>query len=106
MNMAVVTLCCLLLLYSWTIMSKIPLIKYENTACRMGILCSHRLNKLKYVPKSCYKANLHALLFLAEYKKKNIDISSFQPLINYFINRNIFYKSSDKASLVLSSREG
>lgn len=71
-----------------------------------GFLCSHRLNKLKYVPKSCYKANLHALLFLAECKKKNIDISSFQPLINYFKNRNIFYKSSDKASLVLNSREG
>lgn len=71
-----------------------------------GFLCLHRVNKLEYVPKSCYKANLHALMFLAECKKRDIDISSFQPLISYFINRNIFYKSSGKTSLVLNNREG
>lgn len=71
-----------------------------------GFLCLHRVNKLKYTPKSCYKANLHALMFLSECSKKNIDIKLFQGLIDYFLNRNIFYKSTDKTALVLDCREG
>ncbi|MGI5900182.1 MAG: hypothetical protein ACOX8S_09730 [Christensenellales bacterium] len=71
-----------------------------------GFLCLHRLNKLKYTPKSCYKANLHALLFLAECKKSSVDISPLTPLVDYFLNRGIFYRSDDRASLVLNSREG
>lgn len=38
-----------------------------------GFLCLHRLSKLKYTPKSCYKANLHALLFLAETHKIGLE---------------------------------
>ena len=34
-----------------------------------GFLCLHRLDKLKYTPKSCVKDNMHALLFCAECKK-------------------------------------
>ena len=71
-----------------------------------GFLCLHRVNKLKYTPKSCYKANLHALMFLAECHKKGVDTRFGQPLIDYFLNRNIFYKSTDKSALVLYSREG
>lgn len=71
-----------------------------------GFLCLHRVNKLKYTPKSCYKANLHALMFLAECQKNNININFKQALIDYFFNRNIFYKSTDKTSLVLCNRDG
>lgn len=71
-----------------------------------GFLCLHRVHKLKYAPKSCYKANLHALLFLTECHKNGMDIGFGQPLIDYFLNRNLFYKSTDKDTLVLNSREG
>lgn len=71
-----------------------------------GFLCLHRADKLKYIPKSCYKSNLHALLFLAECRKKNIEAGFGQPLLYYFLNRNLFYKSTDKNMLVLNSREG
>lgn len=71
-----------------------------------GFLCLHRLNKLKYTPKSCYKANLHALLFIAECQKKRINISPLQPLIEYFVNRDIFFRSNDRNTLVLNCREG
>jgi hypothetical protein len=71
-----------------------------------GFLCLRRLNKLKYTPKSCYKTKFYALMFLAECHKKGIDSSFGQPLIDYFLNRNIFYKSTDESTLVLNSREG
>ncbi len=70
-----------------------------------GYVCRRIINKLDYTPKSCYKANLHALLFVAECKKKGIDIKAFQPLIDYFFSRNLFYKS-DKTTLVMDDREG
>lgn len=71
-----------------------------------GFLCVQRMNKLKYTPKSCYKANLHALMFLSEYKKQGGNIKPFQGLIDYFLDRAIFYKSTDKSALVINSREG
>ncbi len=71
-----------------------------------GYLCLHRVNKLKYTPKSCYKADLHALMFFAECKKNRININDFQPLIDYFLNRNIFYKTTEPDALVLGGREG
>lgn len=71
-----------------------------------GFLCLHRLDKMKYTPKSCYKVNLHALLFLAECRKADIDVSFGKPLIEYFLNRSLFYKNTDKQALVLDSREG
>ncbi|MFT3950756.1 MAG: hypothetical protein QM689_02120 [Oscillospiraceae bacterium] len=71
-----------------------------------GFLCLHRADKLKYVPKSCYKANRHALMFLAECNKKGIKTNFGTQLIDYFFKRNIFYKSAEPAQLVLQSREG
>ncbi|HPF55602.1 MAG TPA: hypothetical protein PLV03_03600, partial [Clostridiales bacterium] len=70
-----------------------------------GFLCLHRLSKLNYTPKSCYKANLHALFFLAECRKKGIRIEGSERLIDYFLNRDLFYRS-DEHRLVLDSREG
>jgi len=70
-----------------------------------GFLCLHRLNKLNYTPKSCYKDNMHALLFLAECYKKGIRVEGSKNLINYFLNRDIFYRSGERR-LVLDGHEG
>lgn len=71
-----------------------------------GFLCTRRLNKLGYTPKSCYKADLHALMLLAECKKKNIDVIFGDGLTDYFLRRNIFYRSDDMTSLIMGGREG
>lgn len=71
-----------------------------------GYICQRIINKLDYMPKSCYKADIHALFFIAECKKKGIDVTAFQPLIDYFLNRNLFYRSTDKTQLVIGGREG
>ena len=71
-----------------------------------GFVCQRMLNKLDYTPKSCYKADVHALFFIAECKKKGIDVTAFQSLIDYFLNRNLFYRSTDKTTLVIGGREG
>lgn len=49
-----------------------------------GFLCLPRMNKLKCIPKSCYKVHLHALMFLAECHKNNININLEQALIDFF----------------------
>ncbi|MDD4496045.1 MAG: hypothetical protein PHV32_17175 [Eubacteriales bacterium] len=66
----------------------------------------HRVNKLKYMPKSCYKANLHALLLAAECAKQNIECPYTDRLIKYFIGHNVFYRSDNKDMLVLNARPG
>lgn len=71
-----------------------------------GFLFKRRLKSFKYTPKSCYKANIYALMFLAECHKKNINFSFGQPLVDYFLNRNIFYKSNDKTEIIMNGKEG
>lgn len=71
-----------------------------------GFLCLHRLDKLKYTPKSCYKANLHALMLAAECKKNNIECPFTDKLTEYFWKHNIFYRTDDKNTLVLNARPG
>lgn len=71
-----------------------------------GFLCTRRKNKLSYIPKSCYKANLHALLFITECHKKGIETGIEEKILNYFWEHKIFYKSSDNAELILDEREG
>lgn len=71
-----------------------------------GFLCLHRVNKLEYTPKSCYKNNLQALMFVAECHKNGINVKFKQLLLDYFLNRNIFYQSTNKTALVLNNREG
>lgn len=70
-----------------------------------GFLCKLIGKKFKYVPKSCYKANLCALLCLSECSKKGINPSYGPELIQYFLKRDIFYKS-DKKELVIGGAEG
>ena len=71
-----------------------------------GFLCLHRIDKLKRTPKSCVKANMHALMFCAECRKKGIETEIEAPLINYFRNHNIFYRTDDLDALMLQAREG
>lgn len=71
-----------------------------------GFLCQHRLNKLKYIPKSCVKANMHALLLAAVCRKKNVTVSFTEELLNYFWNHKLFYHSDNSNTLILNVREG
>lgn len=71
-----------------------------------GFLCLHRLDKLKYTPKSCVKANMHALLFAAECKKRGIELAITDALLEYFWKHRIFYRTDDPAALILNAREG
>jgi hypothetical protein len=71
-----------------------------------GFLCLHRLDKYKNMPKSCVKCNNLALLFLSECKKRNINISIENNLLQYYWKHKLFYKSTDLSSLILNAREG
>ena len=71
-----------------------------------GFLCLHRLSKLSYTPKSCMKANLHALLCYAECAKRGITLDGLEGLVTYFFERDIFYRRADHATLVLNCRPG
>jgi hypothetical protein len=71
-----------------------------------GFLCLHRVDKLKYTPKSCYKANLHALMFCAESVKAGLNTPITEGLLAYFWKHNIFYRTDNPETLVLNAREG
>lgn len=71
-----------------------------------GYVCTRIRSKHAAVPKSCYKACLHALLFLAAGVKQGMDIEPFQPLIQYFLDRRIFYRHDAPDTLVLNGRVG
>ncbi len=78
----------------------------ENALPDGGFLCIRRLKSFKYTPKSCYKANIHVLMFLAECKKQGIQVDVSKQIINYFLDRNIFYRKDDKSTLIMDGREG
>jgi len=72
-----------------------------------GFLCLHRIYKLKYTtPKSCIKDNMHTLLLVAECKKQGIELEYTNELLDYFIERKIFYRSDNLDALVLNCRSG
>lgn len=78
----------------------------ENALPDGGFLCNRRLKSFKYTPKSCYKANIYVLMFLAECKKQGIQVDVNKQIINYFLDRNIFYRKDDKSALIMDGREG
>ena len=78
----------------------------QNALPDGGFLCKRRYNKLKYMPKSCYKDNLHALRFLAECSHRGIEVGFERGVMDYFFNRSIFYTSIDDKKLVIDSRAG
>ena len=71
-----------------------------------GFLCLHRLDKLCYTPKSCVKANLHALLLAAECKKRGIDLPYSEDLLAYFWRHRLFYRTARPDVLMLDCRAG
>lgn len=78
----------------------------ENRLPDGGFVCQRQRNKRKYTPKSCYKDALHALFFVSACAKQGMDIREHQPLIDYFLKRNLFYRSDDSTKLVIDAREG
>lgn len=71
-----------------------------------GFLCLHRVDKLKRIPKSCVKASMYALLFTAECKKLGISTEIEQPLVDYFWNHKLFYRTDAPDVPILNVREG
>jgi hypothetical protein len=71
-----------------------------------GFLCLHRLVKYKTIPKSCVKCNNLALLFISECKKRNMNTSIENDLLEYYWKHKLFYKSTNLSSLILGAREG
>ncbi|MGI6238408.1 MAG: hypothetical protein ACOYI5_02140 [Christensenellales bacterium] len=71
-----------------------------------GFLCLHRLKKLSYTPKSCVKANMHALMFVAECKKRGFLPETADALLSYFWNHKLFYRSDRPDELILQARAG
>lgn len=69
-----------------------------------GFLCKRLLDK-KPDRKSCYKATVAALLLYAECKRKGMILEGTESLLQYFINRDIFYDSS-KTKLVIDTKPG
>lgn len=71
-----------------------------------GFLCLQRLNRLGRIPKSCYKANLHALLLASECKKRGMSVDFEEGLLSYFWSHRIFYRTGSPEMLILDAREG
>jgi hypothetical protein len=71
-----------------------------------GWLCLHRLNKMDRTPKSCIKAAMHGLLLAGELHKQGRPPGWGAALIDYFLKRRVFHRTSDPARLVLDCRPG
>lgn len=71
-----------------------------------GLLCRRRREKLGYTPKSCYKADLHALLLAAECHKRGLACPYTEGLVAYFARRRVFYRMDSGETLVLDQRPG
>jgi hypothetical protein len=71
-----------------------------------GFLCLRRKDKMHRIPKSCVKANMHALMFCAECRKKGVRVDIEAPLLEYFWNHNLFYRTDNLSALILDVREG
>ncbi len=71
-----------------------------------GWFCAHRLKKMKRIPKSCYKDAMHALLLAAELHRAGIHPRWVEGLVQYFLKRNVFYKTAEPDQLVTGGRPG
>ncbi|MCL2217244.1 MAG: hypothetical protein FWB91_09545 [Defluviitaleaceae bacterium] len=69
-----------------------------------GFMCNRLLYK-KPNRKSCYKAAVPGLLLYAECKRKNILPQNANKLIDYFLNRDVFY-TSDKTENLFFHKDG
>lgn len=71
-----------------------------------GWLCLHRVRKMKKKPKSCIKAAMHGLLLAGELKKRGLDYTGSDQLIDYFLKRRLFYRMDNPTQQVLNCRPG
>lgn len=71
-----------------------------------GWLCLHRLNKMARTPKSCIKANMHALLLAGEMSERGLHFPGIEELVGYFLRRRLFYRTNSPSRLVLECRPG
>ena len=71
-----------------------------------GWLCLHRLNKMKRIPKSCIKADMHGLLLAGELHKRGVNPWWSNSLMDYFRKRRLFYRTDDPTHLVLNCQPG
>jgi hypothetical protein len=71
-----------------------------------AFVCLRIKNKLKYTPKSCYKAAVQALLCAAECRKSGVDFPNGDKLLDYFLGRDIFYRRDESKALIMDGRPG
>ena len=71
-----------------------------------GFLCERRKNRLKYIPKSCYKADYFALRLCSCCRKKGIVLDIEQDIIRYFLDRNLLFRRDNSDELVFNGKEG
>lgn len=71
-----------------------------------GWFCLHRLQKRHAPAKSCYKDALHGLLLAGECAKRGIAFAEVTGVADYFLRRNLFYRSDDLTQPVLDMRPG
>jgi hypothetical protein len=69
-----------------------------------GFLCARR-KSFKYVPKSCVKANYHALLLAAECRKQGIKTTFEDDLLEYFWKHHIFYRTDNPKHIMIGGLE-
>lgn len=71
-----------------------------------GWFCLHRLQKRHAPAKSCYRDALHGLLLAGECAKRQIPFAGAAGVADYFLRRNLFYRSDDPTQPVLDMRPG
>ncbi|MBD5531304.1 MAG: hypothetical protein HDQ98_03750 [Lachnospiraceae bacterium] len=84
---------------------KIFALLHDNRLPDGGFLCERRKGRLKYIPKSCYKADYYALRLCSCCRKKGIILDIEQELIRYFLSRNLLFRRDNLDKLILGDNE-
>lgn len=81
------------------ILSVVKLIKEDGG---FGCISSNKkINDPKKPHKSCARLTVEYLLLAAELKLQGIEMDFYKPIVEYFLKRNIFYRTDDmKTSMV------
>ena len=80
--------------------------RYAETQLSDGGFMCRRLLAQKPNRRGCYKASVAALLLYAECKRQGTTLRNTEQLVAYFLKRDVFFSSADKAKLVLDERPG
>lgn len=79
--------------------------KYVSSQLYDGGFMCRRLFDKKPDRKSCYKASVAGLLLYGACKQKGLNFENTSHLLDYFLRRDVFYKS-DKITLVVDGKAG